>query len=517
MLRHAWIVALVLTFTAAADGKGPWDLEALRKPPKVTWDSKGTVSTLSYAGEPFKGKPTRIFAYLAKPEKLDGKAPAMVLVHGGGGTAFREWVELWAKRGYVALAMDLAGAEPVEKRDSAGRPTKGTKKMPDGGPGQGDGDKFFFDGKVVDFWSYHAVAAVIRGVSLLASLPEVDADRIGITGISWGGYLTCIVAGLDDRLKVAIPVYGCGFIHANSVWNGILARMKEDRRKLWVENFEPSRYLAGAKMPVLFVNGTNDFAYPLDSYQKSYRLVQDRTLAVTVRLPHGHPQGWAPMEIGLFVDQHLRKGKPLAKITAAKREGKTVTVLFKSEVPMKSAALCWTTDTGAWQKRVWQSLPLKVSGDRVEAELPKGRPLVYFVTITDDRKATVSTEHEEVGQKASSSTRLPGAAPLSLPCSTRRPSAVPSSRRSSPTALRPCPAATGTGCTSSGWASSDSRAPGRSRSFRRPCRAAPPATADSRGCPSSCSTDTGSSSCRAASALLPAPCPACWRCRRPAA
>ncbi len=49
----------------------------------------------------------------------------------------------------------------------------------------------------------------------------------------------------------------------------------DDGAKRWVENFDPSRYLPGRKMPVLFVNGTNDFAYPLDSYQKSYRAARD--------------------------------------------------------------------------------------------------------------------------------------------------------------------------------------------------------------------------------------------------
>ena len=353
MNRLSWAaVLLLLTGPALASGpnasgdRGPWNMEALRKPPKVTYTSKGTVSTLLYEGEPYKGKPTRIFAYLAKPEKLTGKSPAMVLVHGGGGTAFREWAELWAKRGYVALAMDLAGAEAVAKKRSDGKTLKAVVKLPDGGPGQTDEEKFFFDGKVADFWTYHAVAGVIRGVSLLAALPEVDANKIGLTGISWGGYLTCIVAGLDDRLKVAAPVYGCGFLYVNSAWLPAFARMKEDRRKLWVENFEPSRYLAGAKMPLLFVNGTNDFAYPLDSYQKSYRLVKDRTLCVTVRMPHGHRQGWAPVEIGLFVDSILHEGKPLAKITSAKRDGQTVTVRFKSETPVASAALCFTTDAG---------------------------------------------------------------------------------------------------------------------------------------------------------------------------
>src|SRR5437588_5500100 len=136
--------------------------------------------------------------------------------------------------------------------------------------------------------------------------------------------------------------------------------MPEDWPKTWVENFEPSKYLGNAKMPMLFVNGTNDFAYPLDSYQKSYRLANDRNLCVTVRMPHGHPQGWAPKEIGLFADQHLRKGKPLPVLDPVKttRDGETVKVevSYRSPVEVKTAQLHYTTDTtSAWQKRNWES------------------------------------------------------------------------------------------------------------------------------------------------------------------
>ena len=53
-------------------------------------------------------------------------------------------------------------------------------------------------------WCYHGVANVIRAHSLIRSFPEVDDDRTAITGISWGGFLTCIVSGLDDRFKAAI-------------------------------------------------------------------------------------------------------------------------------------------------------------------------------------------------------------------------------------------------------------------------------------------------------------------------
>lgn len=67
---------------------------------------------------------------------------------------------------------------------------------------------------------------------------------------------------------------------------------------------------------------------------------------------------------------------------------------FRAEVPVTGAALHFTTDTGPWKERKWQTQALEVKGTSVRAELPKGRPLVYFLTLTDGRKATVSTEHE---------------------------------------------------------------------------------------------------------------------------
>ena len=368
---------------------GTWDLATLKKPPRVTWlDESGPVRRLTFESEPFRGKPTRVYAIYAEPkERSKEKLPAMVLVHGGGGKAFPEWAKLWADRGYAAIAMDLGGAGPDGKR------------LPDAGPGQDDVSKIPRQkAPLKDVWPHHAVAAVIRSGSLLASLPQVDADRIGITGISWGGYLTCLVAGLDDRLKVAIPVYGCGYLHENSVWLNTLRGLPEDWRKEWVDHFDPSRYAGQARMPVLFVNGTNDFAYPLDSYQKTYRLVKDRQLCVTVRLPHGHPQGWAPVEIGLFAGQHLRRGKPLPVLGPVKtaRDGENVKVeaSFKAVVSVKSAGVHYTNDTTSpWQKRNWESQKIAIEDGMIRGVLPAQRPLIWFVTITDDRGATVSSEH----------------------------------------------------------------------------------------------------------------------------
>lgn len=374
--------------TPAKQSVGPWKLDSLYAVPKAEWGvKKGLVQEVYYEGEPVGGKPSRVFAYCARPEKSEGRVPGMVLVHGGGGTAFAEWAELWAKRGYAAIAMDLAGCGPDKKR------------LPDGGPNQDDNGKFrdFTDEQVGEMWTYHAVAAVIHGHSLLASLDEVDPDRIGVTGISWGGYLTCIVAGVDGRFKVAVPVYGCGFLHDNSCWLPRFAKMSPEQRDRWVRWFDPSRYLAGVRCPILFMNGTNDFAYPLDSYQKSYRLVPNPIdLRIEVVMPHGHPQGWAPKEIGLYVDSVLSGGDPLPRLGAMKTDDKSVSADFTAKVPVVKAQLHWTCDTGPWQKRAWHSADATISGKTVRAEMPEKRPIVYYLSVTDQRGAMVSSQHAEL-------------------------------------------------------------------------------------------------------------------------
>ncbi len=389
------VSVLLLCLAPVRAQSGPWDLEALRKTPRAEWlDKDGTLRRVLYESEPFGDKPTRVFAYYAEPAKVTGKLPAMVLVHGGGGKAFAEWAQLWAKRGYIAIAMDLAGHG------------EGGKRLPDGGPNQDEASRFK-QNELKEIWSYHAVAAVIRGHSLLRSLPNVDPDRIGITGISWGGYLTCMVSGLDDRFKAAVPVYGCGFIHDNSAWIPTFAKMSGDWRMTWVDNFDPSKYVGRAKMPMLFVNGTNDFAYPLDSYQKTYRLVKNRNLCVTVNMPHGHQQGWAPKEIGLFIDQHLRGGKELFRFdnpgVRLERKDSDIRVALLQTLEIKSVAAHWTTDIKSpWQKRKWESRTAQCmvgnATDFFRVSLPKDRPLIYFLTATDERGAIVSTEHALVGQ-----------------------------------------------------------------------------------------------------------------------
>ena len=376
----------------------PWKFEELNKQPKYEWINKDEpVRSLFYEGEPYNGKPTQVFAYYASPNTLGiamqiRRHPAIVLVHGGGGTAFKEWAELWARRGYAAIAMDLAGHRPIEGMNPHDQ--KNRTRLENGGPNQGDDEKF---GSVLkepgEQWPYHAVAAVIRAHSLVRSFDEVDADQTAVTGISWGGYLTCIVAGVDPRFKAAVPVYGCGHLQENSAWTDRMNKMTAEQRDRWTQLWDPKQYLPSVSMPILFVNGTNDFAYPLDSYMKSFDDVRgDKQIRVTVNMPHGHQAGWQPTEIGLFVDQAVQKASILTKVGEPKLADKEITCDCPGGLKkLLEAKLHYTTDTGPINKRSWKSVAAKINDRTITAAAPPGDATVWFLTVMDELGATLST------------------------------------------------------------------------------------------------------------------------------
>jgi hypothetical protein len=81
-----------------------WDLNELSKAPQSRWlDTTGAVRSLLYKSVDFEGKPTEVFAWYSNPDIIAGrpatnqKFPGLVLIHGGGGKAFREWVEKWIR------------------------------------------------------------------------------------------------------------------------------------------------------------------------------------------------------------------------------------------------------------------------------------------------------------------------------------------------------------------------------------------------------------------------------------
>ena len=234
---------------------------------------------------------------------------------------------------------------------------------------------------------------MILAHSLIRSLDEVDTGRTGVIGISWGGYLTCIVAGLDHRFAAALPMYGCGFLHEHSAWSkSEFPSMSPEWTAKWVKLWDPSSYVGSATMPMFFVNGTNDFAYPLDSYAKTYALVRaPKNIRIEVGMKHGH---WFDQKECLMFFDHQLKGEPaLPRVTRMDIVGEEVVANVESPTKLVSAELHYTA--GSHQDnptRPWTNRPLAIEDTRIKGERPPREATVYFVTVKDERGAMVSSE-----------------------------------------------------------------------------------------------------------------------------
>lgn len=374
------------------------------KAPEIYWEplkDQGDVKALFYETLSYKGKATRAFAYIGIPESKQ-PVPAMVLVHGGGGKAFYEWVKIWNDRGYAAISMSLEGHMPDnEGQGKLSHEFSGPKRV-----GRFDD----VDLPIKEQWMYHAVSDIILAHSLLASLPEIDADRIGITGISWGGILSSLVSGVDQRLKCAIPVYGCGFLYESLGHFGEHGNKSPEfieQKKFW----DPARQFASGSVPILWVNSDSDGHFSLNCTSHSFEIASDHSfLTIHPNMPHGHKAGWnikLVPEIYTFADNILKGEKPgLGRITKQPK-GRKVSLTFESETAIKEATVYYLNEKLTYRKPdpksihfgpgPWLSLPAEVdkSNNTVEAELPE-TAVSYYVNLKDERGFIISSVLVEI-------------------------------------------------------------------------------------------------------------------------
>jgi dienelactone hydrolase len=145
-----------------------------------------------------------VTATLYAPKQRSGTIPAIVYVcghayspHGNKAKYQRHGISL-AKNGYVALILDsiqiaevfaihhgIASQEMYEWYSRGYSPAG------------------------VEVWN------AIRAIDYLQSRPEVDPERIGMTGRSGGAAITWFTAAVDPRVKAAVPVMGISTYAAN--------------------------------------------------------------------------------------------------------------------------------------------------------------------------------------------------------------------------------------------------------------------------------------------------------------
>jgi dienelactone hydrolase len=142
---------------------------------------------------------TDVPAHLYRPARIEGKAPAVLFVPGHWyadsktKTDFQAFCATLAGWGFVVLAYDPFGQG---ERGISLRDHRRTELLLAGIAQQA----------IVDFESSCAL-------EVLRSRPDVDPARIGITGASGGGYNSWIMAALDPRIAVSVPVVGTSEFH----------------------------------------------------------------------------------------------------------------------------------------------------------------------------------------------------------------------------------------------------------------------------------------------------------------
>ncbi len=123
-----------------------------------------------------------------------GRFPVLIIYHGYGGNAGPIFKTLpWVLAGYAVLAVDTRGQ---------------TGDSTDPGPYSAGHWRGYMTAGILDPEEYYyrgAFVDCVRAIDFACSRPELDAERIALTGISQGGALTLAVAGLDRRPKAAMP------------------------------------------------------------------------------------------------------------------------------------------------------------------------------------------------------------------------------------------------------------------------------------------------------------------------
>ena len=134
---------------------------------------------------------TEVDAWLVRPPDFDeGKRyPVLLTIHGGPfsqyGTGFFDEVQVYASAGYCVLFSNPRGGSGYS--EEWGRAIRGT--------GNGDGPGW----GTVD---YEDVMGVVD--TALEKYPFLDAERLGVLGGSYGGYLTSWIVGHTKRFKAAL-------------------------------------------------------------------------------------------------------------------------------------------------------------------------------------------------------------------------------------------------------------------------------------------------------------------------
>ena len=180
---------------------------------------------------------------------------ALVLdIHGGPHgvfyDAFNPIQQVLASAGYIVLAVNPRGSSTY-------------------------GENFMK--AVIRDWGGEDYLDIMAAVDKAAGLPYVDASRMGVTGYSYGGFMTAWIIGHDQRFKAAVSgapcinlssMYGTsdvGISFGEVQWGGL----RKDALDMYL-SMSPLTYAPSVETPLLLLHGEDDHRCPIGQSEEYF-------------------------------------------------------------------------------------------------------------------------------------------------------------------------------------------------------------------------------------------------------
>ena len=339
----------------------------------------GRVRAIRFSGLSFQGKENPVFAYIGFPKGASAEhpVPGMVLVHGGGGHAYAEWVQYWVDHGFAAISFDGFGQRYVGADHTYDASLDFWKPDP---ASLVPMDGFASAGKPFPEQGFtYYVADVLLAHNLLRADPRVRKEQIGLTGISWGGVAASVAVCYDDRFAFAAPVYCSSFMDVSQTPWGAPFR-GEGITDVW----DAKLLLGGVTMPFHVFNSDCDPFSDANASTACAAAAEHGALTLLHGFTHGQIEGSAIPELLRFAETQVGRGERNIRITAlfARGDGAAMRFVLPEDVRCAEACAYYKTEDlcydGKYLRENWTRAPGDAAGGEAWAQIPEGARLFYF-------------------------------------------------------------------------------------------------------------------------------------------
>ncbi|WP_457753573.1 prolyl oligopeptidase family serine peptidase [Thermococcus sp.] len=225
----------------------------------------------------FKSLDLELDGWYIKPDIKEGeKAPVIVFVHGGPkgmyGYYFKYEMQLMADKGYYIVFVNPRGSNGYDED---------------------------FALRVLERTGLEDFQDIMNGIEEFFKLePQADRERVGITGISYGGFMTNWALTQSDLFKAGISENGISYWLTSYAFSDIGLWFDKEvigDNPLENENYKklsPLFYAENVKAPILIIHSLEDYRCPLDQSVMFYHVLKDlgkeAYIAIFRKGAHGH-------------------------------------------------------------------------------------------------------------------------------------------------------------------------------------------------------------------------------------